>query len=183
MTEELEILKLVTGRLEVNNIPYMVSGSVAMNFYGQPRMTRDIDIVVELSSPIIVQNFSQMFADIFYVDNEMIESAIKTKGMFNIIHNERFVKVDFIVKKNLPYRNTEFERKRKIAVEDFSIYTVSPEDLILSKLYWAKETESEMQVRDVVNIIKSLPSLDRNYLFSWAKQLGIVESLQTIMNK
>ena len=125
--EELEILKLVAERLEANNIPYMVSGSIALSFYAQPRMTRDIDIVVELSSPILSEKFSQMFAEDFYVDKAMIEHAIQLKGMFNIIHSEKFIKVDFIVKKNAPFRTIEFERRKKNATEQFSFFIVSPE--------------------------------------------------------
>ena len=49
MTEELEVLKVVTGRLEAAGIPCMVTGSFAVNYYAVPRMTRDIDLVADVS--------------------------------------------------------------------------------------------------------------------------------------
>ena len=48
MSEELAVLKEVTRRLDCAKIAYMVTGSIATNFYTVPRMTRDIDIVIEL---------------------------------------------------------------------------------------------------------------------------------------
>lgn len=55
MSQELEILKTVTRRLVEANLPYMVTGSIAMNYYALPRMTRDIDIVVELTESSVDQ--------------------------------------------------------------------------------------------------------------------------------
>lgn len=48
MSDELIILKSVMSRLEAAGIPYMLTGSMAANFYATPRMTRDIDVVIEL---------------------------------------------------------------------------------------------------------------------------------------
>lgn len=50
MDDYLRVLLLVGKRLEEAGIPYMLSGSTAMNFYARPRMTRDLDIVVELKA-------------------------------------------------------------------------------------------------------------------------------------
>ena len=56
MESEADVLKLVASRLNAAGIPYMVSGSMALNFYATPRMTRDIDIVVEIQ-PNLGQGF------------------------------------------------------------------------------------------------------------------------------
>ena len=48
MSEELEVLKEVARRLTGAGIPYMITGSIAANFYSVPRMTLDIDLVIEL---------------------------------------------------------------------------------------------------------------------------------------
>jgi len=50
MSEELDVLQEVTQRLAGAHISYMVTGSIAVSYYAVPRMTRDIDLVVELSS-------------------------------------------------------------------------------------------------------------------------------------
>lgn len=172
MLNELEVLKTVITRLDSAGIPYMVSGSIAANFYTTPRMTRDIDIVIELEKEDAEKLFS-LFSDDFYIDIESAKVAIRDKQMFNIIHNEAIIKVDFIIRKDIEYRKIEFERRRSIIFEGLRIYITSPEDLIISKLYWAKDSFSEMQIRDVENLMNTLPGLDRGYIAKWVQQLGI----------
>ncbi|MGH7769891.1 MAG: hypothetical protein ACREQP_20780 [Candidatus Binatia bacterium] len=93
--------------------------------------------------------------------------------MFNLIHHETIIKVDFVVRKDSDYRRMEFSRRKRISVEDQPLYVVSPEDLILSKLYWAKDSESEVQLLDVGNLLASVKKLNRSYLARWAKRLGV----------
>jgi hypothetical protein len=175
MTEELEVLKEVTRRLGDVKVAYMVTGSMATNFYTVPRMTRDIDIVVELAEKDLAR-FIPLFETDFYLDPQTVRDAVKNKGMFNLIQNEHVVKVDFIVRKDSPYRRREFSRRKEVAVDDGSLYLVAAEDLILSKLEWAKDSRSEMQLSDVRNLLKTVKPLNRRYLARWAKELG-VESL------
>ncbi len=172
MIDELEVLKIVTKRLESANISYMISGSIAANFYTTPRMTRDIDIVIEVEQND-AEKFFSLFSDDFYVDMNSIRDAISEKRMFNIIHNEGIVKVDFIIRKDTEYRKLEFARKRSIAFEGSQINITAPEDLVISKLYWAKDSLSEMQIMDVRNILKTVPDIDIDYIERWIKKLGL----------
>src|SRR5918996_215155 len=84
--------------------------------------------------------------------------------MFNLIQNEYVVKIDFIVRKDSPYRLREFARRKRVVVDDRNLYLVAPEDLILSKLEWARDSRSEMQLSDVRNLLKSVRPLNRRYL-------------------
>ncbi len=146
MLEEMEILKLICNRLEDNNISYMLTGSWAANFYAVPRMTRDIDIVIQILD-VDVSKFVQIFPENeFYVPENSITEAIKHENMFNIIHLESVYKIDFVIKKNNLYRTTEFERKRRIEFDKSPIWIVAPEDLIISKLLWSKDTLSEQNL-------------------------------------
>lgn len=175
--DELEVLKTVAGSLESIGIPYMVTGSIAANLYSQPRMTRDIDIVIKLNASQI-DEMHLLFKDDFYVDKSAIEEALKNRSMFNIIHNEKVVKVDLIIMKEGEYREAEFSRRLKRKVNDIELFVVSPEDLILSKLHWAKDSLSELQLGDVRNIISlNKDSLDFGYLRKWAQVLSVSELL------
>jgi len=153
----------------------MITGSTAANFYTVPRMTRDIDLVVELTGKDVAR-VVEIFTDDFYLDRQAVEEAVNRKGMFNLIHTEYVIKVDFVVRKDSSYRRMEFSRRKQVAVDDQSLCVVAPEDLILSKLDWAKESRSEVQLTDVRNLLRSVKGLDRRYLARWAKKLG-VESL------
>jgi hypothetical protein len=175
MSAELEVLKQVARRLDVAGIAYMITGSTAANFYTVPRMTRDIDLVVELLERN-TSGFISLFESDYYLEPETVKEAVRNKGMFNVIHDEYILKIDFVVRKDTPYRRREFSRRKKVVVDDQDLYVVSPEDLILSKLEWAKDSRSEVQISDARNLLRDVKGLNRRYLSRWAKKLGI-ESL------
>jgi hypothetical protein len=176
--DQLEVLKIVVRKLSGLGIEYMLSGYVAMNFYGQPRMTRDIDIVIVIEKPEI-DHFIQMFQDEFYIESETVFKEVLKKGMFNAIHNEYIVKVDFILRKDSQYDMIAFGRRRFVQVDDLEICLISPEDLVLNKLLWAREGNSEIQRRDVSNILGMTEDLDFDYLKKWSHQLGVASLLES----
>jgi hypothetical protein len=98
--------------------------------------------------------------------------------MFNLIHEDSITKVDFIVRKHSPYRLAEFQRRQRIRIEDFTTWIVSKEDLIISKLDWAKDTRPTQQFGDIRNLVSS--DCDTAYVDQWAKTLGL-DSLWTEM--
>jgi len=145
---------------------------MAANFYATPRMTRDIDLVVELGETDIGRVVT-LFQDDYYIDRDMVEQAVRSRSMFNMIHNALVVKVDCVVRKDSAYRREEFSRRRRVIVDGEPVTIVAPEDLILSKLEWAKESRSQMQLDDVRNLLRSLQNLDHAYLSRWADRLGL----------
>lgn len=172
MDELLEFVKQIAHRLTTAGIDYMLTGSMAMAVYATPRMTRDVDLVVAVGRGDVDTLVSLFEADC-YVDRDAVAEAIASAGMFNIIHNEWIIKADFIVRKRSPYRQTEFERRRQIDVEGDSLSIVAPEDLILSKLEWALQTGSELQLRDVREIVAASSDLDWEYIEKWSTHLGV----------
>ncbi len=177
---ELDLLKLVASRLNDAEIDYMISGSVALTFYGKPRMTRDIDIVIMI--PLrTVDRFVKLFEQDFYIDRDMVADAIRNQSMFNIIHLETVIKVDFIIRKNQEYRILEFNKRKKMKLEDQEVWVVSLEDLIISKLYWAKDSFSEMQIKDIVSLIDL--DFDMDYVEKWCDRLGLDLILRRVLDE
>ena len=170
MHNELDILRDVSARLDGAGLAFMLTGSMAMNYYAQPRMTRDIDLVVALTAQDI-DTVVRLFTPDYYVSREAVSSSITHESLFNLIHQESVIKVDCIVRKNTPYRLAEFERRQRIAIEDFSTWIASKEDLIISKLWWAKDSHSELQLRDVKNLAST--GCDTGYVERWTKELGL----------
>jgi len=177
MLDQLAVLKLVTGRLDAADIPYMLTGSLAAGVYGRPRMTRDIDLVVEVQ-PSDAERFAAAVGEELSPDPESIRAAIVRRGMFNLIHREAIIKIDFVVRKNTPYRLEEFGRRRIVEIDGQRMWVVSAEDLILSKLLWAGDGGSELQLRDVRSIRVAQQALDWTYLERWASELGVVDLLK-----
>ena len=172
MQSELDVLRDISQRLDSAAIPFMVTGSMAMNYYAQPRFTRDIDVVVELEIADL-DKIVRLFHPDYYVSREAVAESIRHRSMFNLIHNESIVKVDFVIRKDQPFRQLEFERRVRIRIQDFETWIVTREDLILSKLYWARDSRSERQFGDIKNLIAT--ECDRRYIAQWAKDLGIGE--------
>jgi hypothetical protein len=177
---EIDVLKDVSARLTKAGINFMLSGSFAMAYYAQPRMTRDLDFVVELNraaGPVVFQAFK----DSYYVSKEAIEEAILHESIFNLIHTASIIKVDFIVRKNSEYRLAEFKRRKQISIADGTTYIVSVEDLIISKLIWMEESKSELQKNDV----KALLSVDhdREYLQDWVSKLNLTSTLEQLRHE
>ncbi|HMA76569.1 MAG TPA: nucleotidyl transferase AbiEii/AbiGii toxin family protein [Candidatus Krumholzibacteriaceae bacterium] len=176
MNEQLEFLKEITRRLDSAGIPYMLTGSMALALYTRPRMTRDIDIVIQCRPPDS-ETMVELFETDCYVDEQEVRDAITSRTMFNIIHNEWIIKADFIVRKNNKYRRLEFDRRRQFTIEGESIWVVSPEDLILSKLCWVKDGNSELQREDVRAMLQTGRDLEWKYIKKWAEDLGVRELL------
>ena len=179
MNEELELLKDVALRLEKAGIEYMMTGSMAMAIYSTPRMTRDIDIIIRVSSGD-VGRIVALFRDDFYIDEASVRQAVRDNGIFNIIHNDSVIKVDFIIRKDEEYRIEEFSRRQMVNIEGIPISVVTPEDLVLSKLIWVKQSGSELQFRDVRQMMRTLRKLDLNYLERWSKLLGLEDLLRKV---
>ena len=179
MSEQNDVLKEVVKKLEEADFPYMVSGSVASSYYAQPRMTRDIDIVIELNlhnTDALIRAFSEDY----YIDDVAARDAIAQTSMFNIIHLASMIKIDFIVRKHSPYRETEFKRRNKVEIDSDWIWFVAPEDLILSKLIWAIDSRSQIQLNDIRSVIKAVKKLDWSYIEHWSLQLGLKDLLNEV---
>lgn len=172
MQNELDVLRDVSRRFDEASIAYMLTGSMAMNYYAQPRMTRDIDLVLEVDLSDVAR-LVRLFTPDYYVSPEAVAQSVSNRSMFNLIHQESVIKVDCVILKDDPFRRLEFDRRVQVKVADFSTWIVSKEDLIISKLYWARDSRSERQLNDVKNLVAT--NCDYTYISHWARQLGVAE--------
>lgn len=178
MIEELQVLRDLTGRLEADGLDYMLTGSLALNFHAQPRMTRDIDLVVALLLKDAVR-IGEVLGSAYYVSEEAAREAVLYQSSFNAIHEATLIKVDFIVRKREDYRLHEFSRRVRLRLKDFDLWVVSKEDLILSKLEWARDSLSERQLADVENLIAA--GCDMEYLKKWSAALNLTDMLTRVL--
>jgi len=174
VTAELEVLRDAVARLDRAGVRYMLTGSIALSYYAEPRMTRDIDLVVELEARDAGEIVG-LFAPDYYLSEDDVARALQSRGMFNVLHLEKVVKLDLIVRKDDAYRRHEFERRRLVRLPGFDAWIVAKEDLILSKLVWARPSASELQLRDVRALLAS--GADAAYLRQWAAPLGVADLL------
>ena len=167
----LHLLEKICEMMNTLGVPYMLSGSVAMNVYAEPRTTQDIDIIVEMLVED-VPNLIKLLGDGFYFAEDAMYDAIERKSMFNIIDYSSGMKVDFILRNNDFYEQFKFQNRKKATFEGVELWIISKEDLIISKIRWIQELESEKQKSDVRNLL-STEALNKEYVLKWCELLNL----------
>lgn len=182
----MEIEDLLTQIAEIFDrldIPYAVTGGMAVSVWGRPRFTADIDIVVELLEKninLLAKELMNVDKDV-YVSEDAMREALERKGEFNFIHPQSQLKVDFwIVKDN--FNKQEIVRAIVKEIDGKKVNFVTPEDLILSKLLWYQLSESTRQLEDIESVLK-ISKVDMNYIKKISNQQGTMEILQELLKK
>ena len=178
------LLEKVVGVLEKSEIPYAVTGGVAVVAWGRPRFTIDIDIVIEISlsqSEDFLKSLRKIDKQI-YVSETAVSHAVIRKGEFNLIHPHG-LKVDFWILEDNAYASLRMKRRRFRKVWGRTVAFVSPEDLILSKLTWYKKSGSTRQLEDIESVIAIQKKLDWKYIKRWAKIQSTEKYLKLVLRK
>lgn len=171
--------------LERLDIPYAITGGMAVFVWARPRFTADIDIVVLLKAadiPRLARALREL-GKAGYIDEQMMRKALQRHGEFNFIDGVTGVKVDFWPLGQHLFDEAKIRRRIGKEVLGHTIYFVSPEDLILSKLLWHQEGESAKQQEDIVSILNIQEHLDLDYLKEWAKHNGTLMLLKSLWAK
>jgi len=176
-------LEELIEKLNRQDIPYMLSGSVSSSLHGNPRATKDVDMVIAPTEEQIL-NFANMLGERYYVNLDAVRYAFAHNSMFNVIDNESGWKADFIIRKDRPFSHREFERKCTAKIKKLDVWVTSSEDTILSKLEWAKNSHSEQQFRDALGVaVVQWPRLDIDYMHKWAEELRVESSLRQLLQQ
>jgi hypothetical protein len=180
---QIEFLSFVLQRLEHLAIPYLVVGSYASTAWGEPRMTRDIDIVIELTSDQINPLCDSFPADEFYVSRLAAHEALRFRTQFNLIHPSSGNKVDFMTPTRSDWAASQLARREQVEFAPGVFgYVAAPEDVILGKLIYFQNGLSEKHLRDIRGIVKvSGDRLDREYLAARSLELGVSDVWQSLI--
>lgn len=172
-----DLLRTVAGALDRAGVPYMVVGSLASTFHGEPRATQDIDIVIDPQPDQLDDLLRSFDAEIFYVGDA--HRALTSRGMFNVIDVASGWKIDFIVRKDRPFSAMEMHRRIEAEVLGVRLFVATAEDTVVAKLEWAAASGSERQLADAAAVIAvSGDALDWDHLWRWADALDLTEHLR-----
>ncbi len=168
------VFRELVSALDRAGIAYMVVGSFASNLFGDSRGTQDIDIVVSANVEQIRALLDSFTKTQYYFDLNTALEACRHKSMFNILDMERGWKIDVIFQKPGAYHEQALRRRSAAQIDGVDIIALTPEDVIISKLLWAKMGESSLQIGDVAGVLKvQQNSLDRPYIEKWVAELGL----------
>lgn len=181
MTSQKDFLLRLVELLDRAGIPYMICGSVAASFYGTPRATNDIDLVIA-PEPSQLDKLLELLRTDYYADPQAARQALRARSAFNVIDPQSGWKADLIVKRARPYSEAEFQRRQAVAAMGATFFLVAPEDAILRKLEWAKESGSERQFGDALSVaLVQKDNLNKAYMQEWSRNLGLEDLMARLL--
>ena len=169
-----ELVAATVGQLDRAGVDYMITGSIASSYHGEPRATRDLDIVIDPDPGGINRLVAELEGAGLYVDMAAALAALEDRTQFNAIDATTGWKVDFLVRKNRPFSREEFGRRSRANLLGTLAWIASPEDTIVAKLEWAASSSSDRQLSDVAAMLDiGEKSLDFAYIERWVAGLGL----------
>lgn len=177
-----DLLRTVGAALDAAGIPYMLTGSVAAACHGGARATMDLDIVIDPTADRLRALVESLSSQGLYAPLDAAREALEQRSMFNVVDTATGWKADLIVRKSRPFSEAEFARRRLVEYEDARLWVATVEDLIISKLEWARLGGSARQLEDVAALVRIASGLDDAYLSRWIAELGLAEQWQAARN-
>jgi hypothetical protein len=144
-------------RLNLTQCPYMITGAAASIIYGEPRLTNDLDLVLDLKKSEI-PGFAQAFPlEEFYCPPEeviILEIGRPVRGHFNLIHHETGFRADVYLAGKDPLHHWGLANRKSVQVEDQAVWVAPVEYVILRKLEYYREGRSEKHLKDIVGMLE-----------------------------
>ena len=183
--EQAELLRRVVEVLEEQGITYLLVGSLASGVYGEPRLTHDIDVVVELRPDQVAKLCEAFPSPEYYVSQQAAREAVASGGQFNVIHPASGNKIDFMLARQDAWGRSQIGRRRQEQIlPGRPGYTAAPEDVIIGKLWYYRDGGSEKHLRDIAAMLQvSGDEIDQEYINHWTRQLGLTEPWQAILQR
>lgn len=182
MRSEAEFLVDVLARLNEAAIDYLLTGSMASNYWGIPRTTHDLDFVL-LLQPEQINHFIDAFDASFFIQPESVRSAFQPPFQFNVLDGQSALKADFWLLRDDAFEQSLFRRRMKVELFGVPAWIATAEDIILHKLYWNRITPSDRQLHDVAGVFAvQCGALDFEYLRIWSVALGVEPPLAQLQS-
>jgi predicted nucleotidyltransferase len=163
-----KLLKKLASTLKDHNIPYMIIGGQAVLVYGEPRLTKDIDVTLgigpdfwekikhpieKIGLKILTENPQEFVKKTFVLPTEDPDSGFRVDFIFSIT----------------PYEALAIERAITVQIEDVEIKFTSLEDLVIHKMFAGRPRDIE----DIINILEKNPYFDKKYILKWLKKFDL----------
>ena len=181
---EAELYQIFIHPLNAADILYMVTGSVASIIYGQPRMTHDIDLVVEVPPDRLPDFITRFPESDFYCPPLAViqtEAQRESRGHFNLIHHQTGFKADIYPAGSEEFLKDGLRRRRKVVRGESFIWVAPPEYVIVKKLQYYAEGRSSKHITDIRGMLDvSGDIIDRELLINWIDQFGLNDFWRTV---
>ena len=166
LLDHFEVAMRVCGVLDGIGASYVIGGSLAAAFAGEPRSTVDVDLAAALKARHVARLIEGRAPE-FYVPESALRNAVDARGSTNVVHQASQIKVDIFVAGGTPLDHQQARRRSVEPRPGLVFYVYTPEDILLQKLRWFQKGAgvSDRQWRDIIGIIRTQGGLlDRPYL-------------------
>lgn len=181
MTER-ELLIDCLRRLNRTGVTYMLTGSMASNYWGIPRTTHDLDFLIQLPPSAVVVLVKEFVPD-YHLDEQAIRAAYQPPYQFNAIDTRSALKVDFWLPRGTNFEAEMFRRRVQKTLFGEPAWIATAEDTLLHKLFWDQLTPSERQRTDAAGIMAvQRGNLDLDYMRRWAAELRVENTLDALLD-
>lgn len=181
----IELLDTFIRPLNDHSIRYIITGSVASMVYGEPRLTNDVDVVLDITRSDIhklVRAFPE--TDYYLPPTEVIETELSrgSRGHFNIISQLSMLKADIYLVGSDPLQRWGMAGARVLEIDDQAISFAPPEYVIIRKLEFYREGHSEKHLRDIASMLsESSSEINQDILSRYLAQLGLEKQWQAVL--
>jgi hypothetical protein len=180
MTEQ-DLLVDCLARLNQIGLAYMLTGSMASNYWGVPRTTHDLDFVVQFARVDVPRVVAVFEAD-YFIQEPSVRAALEPPFQFNAIDTRSALKIDFWTLRQDPFEQEMFARRISTTLFNTPAWIATAEDVILHKLYWHSLTPSDRQLHDAAGVVAvQAGGLDEAYLRRWADGLSLGALLDDLL--
>ncbi len=164
-----EILSRVAASLNKHNLPYMVIGGQAVLLYGEPRLTRDIDITLGVNTYYLDELLAVIQELSMKPLPEDIKSFVKQTMVLPVIDEGSGIRVDFIFSFT-PYETEAIKRANRVRILENEVSYASLEDVVIHKIFAGRPRDIE----DIRNILLKNPVIDVTYIQNWLNEFDAV---------
>jgi hypothetical protein len=181
----IETLRASTEALEEAGVTYAVTGSIASSRHGEPVSSLDVDLIVA-ATPEQAVSVARKLMPRFYAPEEMLQTACRTQGFANLIDNRTGFKVDLSFVASTGYLGEVLRRRIRatIGTKGPAFWFVTPEDIILMKLLWRRDTRSTKQWENALSVARVKGArMDWKYLFEQARNIDIEADLVALRDE
>ena len=177
--QELDFISIFVSRLNRTGIRYMITGSVACIIYGEPRMTHDIDFVLEVGSKNAAKIEQAFPLDVFYcppLETLVVEARRPIRGHFNLIHHETGFRADVYTVGEDPLHHWAMAKRKSFDIQGEKVWLAPPEYVILRKLEFYREGGSDKHIRDIAGVLEmSSHDLNTDWLQERIRSYGLLK--------
>lgn len=160
-----EILSKIGASLKKHNIPYMIIGGQAVLLYGEPRLTRDIDLTLGVNTEYVDELLKVIRELSLKPIPENIKLFVQQTMVLPALEETTGIRVDFIFSFTT-YEIEAIKKARKITIIGQEVCFASPEDVIVHKIFAGRPRDIE----DVRSIILKNLDIDTQYIRRWLKE-------------